>query len=581
MNCMITQQRRMHVARISRSYKGKTYVTFLLRRSFRDGLHVKHQTLANLSHRPERLIDIVRRSLQGETFAAVNERFRVRRSLPHGHVEAVLGTMRQLGLDVLLGAKPSRERDLVLGMIAARVLFPSSKLATTRHWHSTTLAEELGIGDADVDELYQALDWLRERQPAIESQLAQRHLAERTLVLYDVSTSFYEGRTCPLARYGHDRDGKKGLPIIVYGLLTDSAGRPVAIEVYPGNTGDPKTVPDQVDKLRERFGLERVILVGDRGMLTETQLRALRQHPGLGWISALRSQSIRELLADGHLQRSLFDEVNLAEITAPAFPGERLIACYNPLLAEQRRHRRQELLAQTEKRLAALTQEVARRTQKPLSHTAIALKAGRHINRWKMAKHYLLTIADGVFSWQRNQAAITQEEQLDGIYVIRTSEPKRRLSTANSVRSYKRLAHVERAFRTLKGIDLLVRPIFHRVEPRVRAHLLLCMLAYYVEWHMRAALAPLLFADEKLAKHTATRDPVAPAEASASAKKKKATRLNADGHEVHSFHTLLAELGQRCRNTCTITAVEPDATFTQVTDCNPLQAEAFRLLKLS
>jgi transposase len=578
---MVTKQRRMHVARISRSYKGKTYVTFLLRRSFRDGPHVKHQTLANLSHLPERLIDIVRRSLQGEAFAAVNERFRVRRSLPHGHVEAVLGTMRQLGLDVLLGAKPSRERDLVLGMIAARVLFPSSKLATTRHWHSTTLAEELGIGDADVDELYQALDWLRERQPAIESKLAQRHLAERTLVLYDMSTSFYEGRTCPLARYGHDRDGKKGLPIIVYGLLTDSAGRPVAIEVYPGNTGDPKTVPDQVDKLRERFGLERVILVGDRGMLTETQLRALRKHPGLGWISALRSRSIRELLADGHLQRSLFDEVNLAEITAPAFPGERLIACYNPLLAEQRRHRRQELLAQTEKKLAALTQEVARRTQKPLSHTAIALKAGRHINRWKMAKHYLLTIADGAFAWERNQAAITQEEQLDGIYVIRTSEPKRRLSAANSVRSYKRLAHVERAFRTLKGIDLLVRPIFHRVEPRVRAHLLLCMLAYYVEWHMRAALAPLLFADQKLAKHTATRDPVAPAEASASAKRKKTTRLNADGHEVHSFHTLLAALGQRCRNTCTITAVEPDATFTQITDCNPLQAEAFRLLKLS
>jgi transposase len=578
---MVTKQRRMHVARISRSYKGKTYVTFLLRRSFRDGPHVKHQTLANLSHLPERLIDIVRRSLQGEAFAAVNERFRLRRSLPHGHVEAVLGTMRQLGLDVLLGAKPSRERDLVLGMIAARVLFPSSKLATTRHWHSTTLAEELGIGDADVDELYQALDWLRERQPAIESKLAQRHLAERTLVLYDVSTSFYEGRTCPLARYGHDRDGKKGLPIIVYGLLTDSAGRPVAIEVYPGNTGDPKTVPDQVDKLRERFGLERVILVGDRGMLTETQLRALRKHPGLGWISALRSRSIRELLADGHLQRSLFDEVNLAEITAPAFPGERLIACYNPLLAEQRRHRRQELLAQTEKKLAALTQEVARRTQKPLSHTAIALKAGRHINRWKMAKHYLLTIADGAFAWERNQAAITQEEQLDGIYVIRTSEPKRRLSAANSVRSYKRLAHVERAFRTLKGIDLLVRPIFHRVEPRVRAHLLLCMLAYYVEWHMRAALAPLLFADQKLAKHTATRDPVAPAEASASAKRKKTTRLNADGHEVHSFHTLLAALGQRCRNTCTITAVEPDATFTQITDCNPLQAEAFRLLKLS
>jgi Transposase DDE domain len=440
---MTSNLRSMHVARIARVYKGKTYVTFLLRRSFRDGAQVKHQTLANLSHLPERVIDIVRRSLQGEDFASVHERFRVRRSLPHGHVEAVLGTICRLGLDALLGGKPSRERHLVLAMIAARVLFPSSKLATTRHWHSTTLAEELDVGDADVDDLYHAMDWLLKRQPAIESKLAQRHLAERTLVLYDVSSSFYEGRTCPLARYGHDRDGKKGLPIIVYGLLTDRVGRPVAIEVYAGNTGDPKTVPDQVDKLRERFGLERVVLVGDRGMLTETQLRALRQHPGLGWISALRSQSIRELLADGHLQRSLFDEVNLAEITAPEFPGERLVACYNPLLAEQRRHKRQELLAQTEKKLAALVQEVARRTRNPLSQTTIALKAGRHINRWKMAKHYRLTIAEGVFAWERNQATITQEEQLDGIYVIRTSEPQRRLNAANCVRSYKRLAQVE------------------------------------------------------------------------------------------------------------------------------------------
>jgi transposase len=578
---MDASYRSMHVARITRSYKGKTYLSYLLRHSFREGSQVKHQTLANLSHLPERLIDIVRRSLQGEDFVSIHERFHVARSLPHGHVEAVLGTMRQLGVDTLLGAKTSPERELILAMIAARVLFPSSKLATTRHWHSTTLAEELGVGGADVDDLYHAMDWLLARQTAIESKLAQRHLAERTLVLYDVSSSFYEGRTCPLARYGHDRDGKKGLPIIVYGLLTDSAGRPVAIEVYSGNTADPKTVPDQVDKLRERFGLERVVLVGDRGMLTEAQLRHLRKHPGLGWISALRSQGIRDLMADGHLQRSLFDEVNLAEITAPDFPGERLIACYNPLLAEQRCRKRQELLAQTEKKLTALTQQVARRTKKPLTQATIALKAGRFINRWKMAKHYLLTIADGVFTWERNQAAIAQEEQLDGIYVIRTSEPKRRLSAADSVRGYKRLAQVERAFRTLKGIDLLVRPIFHRVEPRVRAHLLLCMLAYYVEWHMRDALAPLLFADETLRESTATRDPVAPAKPSKFASAKKTKRRTAKGHEVHSFRTLLAELSKRCRNTCTITAAEPDATFTQVTDSTSLQAEAFRLLQLS
>jgi transposase len=581
MPCMTANGRSMHVARISRSYKGKVYVTHLLRRSFRDGPHVKHQTLANLSHLPERLIDIVRRSLQGEDFASVTERFRVSRSLPHGHVEAVLGTMRRLGLDTLLASKDCPQRALVLAMIAARVLFPSSKLATTRHWHSTTLAEELAVASADVDDLYQALDWLLERQATIESKLAQRHLAERCLVLYDVSSSFYEGHTCPLARYGHDRDGKKGLPIIVYGLLTDGVGRPVAIEVYPGNTGDPKTVPDQVDKLRERFGLERVVLVGDRGMLTETQLQALRQHPGLGWISALRSDSIRALVADDCLQRSLFDEVNLAEIKSPEFPGERLIACYNPLLAEQRRSKRQELLAQTEKKLAALTKEVARRTKKPMSQTAIALKAGRHSNRWKMAKHFLLTIADGVFTWERNRVSIAQEEELDGLYVIRTSERKRDLNAADAVRDYKRLAHVERAFKTLKGVDLLVRPIFHRVEPRVRAHLLLCMLAYYVEWHMRAALAPLLFADEELTQNRESRDPVAPAASSASATDKKETRRNAAGFEVQSFPTLLAALATRCRNTCTITTNEPDATFTQITDCTPLQAEAFRLLNLS
>jgi transposase len=570
----------MHVARIERSYKGKTYVSYLLRRSFRDGPHVKHQTLANLSHLPDRLIDLLRRSLQGEDLASVRQHFRITRSLPHGHVEAVLGTCRRLGLDTLLSAKPCPERDRVLAMIVARILFPSSKLATTRSWHQTTLAEELDVADADVDDLYRALDWLQKRQPIIERKLARRHLAERTLVLYDVSSSFYEGRTCPLARYGHDRDGKKGLPIIVYGLLTDSAGRPIALDVYPGNTGDPSTVPDQVEKLRERFGLERVVLVGDRGLLTETQLATLRQYPGLGWISALRSPSIRQLLADGHLQRSLFDAVNLAEITAPEFPGERLIACYNPILADQRRQRRLELLAQTEKQLTALSQEVARRTQKPLSATAIALKAGRHIQRWKMAKHYVLTIADGVFTWQRNEATIQQEEQLDGIYIIRTSESKRRLSAADSVRGYKRLAYVERAFRTLKGMDLLVRPIFHRVEPRVRAHLFLCLLAYYVEWHLRTAWAPLLFADEELPEAAATRDPVAPAEPSEAAQHKKATRRTASGHEVQSFRTLLAELGQCCWNTCRIPGSEPEATFTLVTERSPLQAEAFRLLDL-
>jgi transposase len=570
----------MHVARIVRPYKDKTYVSYLLRRSYRDGPHVKHETLANLSHLPERLIDIIRRSLQGEAFAAATEVFRVTRSKPHGHVAAVLGTIHQLGLDDVIAAKPCRERDLVLALIAERLLFPCSKLATTRHWHSTTLAEELSVADADVDELYQAMDWLLARQKTIENKLAKRHLADQSLVLYDVSSSFYEGHTCPLARYGHDRDGKKGLPIIVYGILTDGDGRPVAVDVYPGNTADPTTVPDQVDKLRQRFGLERVVLAGDRGMLTETQIEHLRQHPGLGWISALRSHAIRDLIDAGHLQRSLFDEVNLAEIRSPDFPDERLIACYNPLLADKRHRKRQELLAKTEEKLTGLAQEVARRTKKPLTQTEIALKAGRLLNRWKMAKHFQLTIADGVFRWVRREAALAAEEQLDGIYVIRTSEPKKRLSAADSVRSYKRLSGVERAFRSLKGIDLMVRPIHHRVEPRVRAHILLCLLAYYVEWHMRRAWAPLLFGDEELEQDRAERDPVDPAEPSDSARQKKQTRRTETGFPVHSFRTLLAELGARARETCTIASAGEEASFTQIVDATPLQAEALRLLGL-
>jgi transposase len=577
---MDANNRSMHVARITRTYKGKTYVTILLRRSFRAGKAVKHETLANLTSLPERLIDIVRRSVQGEQFASASERIRITRSTPHGHVQAVLGMIAKLGLEELIAAKPSRQRSLVVAMIAERLLFPSSKLATTRHWHSTTLSEELGVADASVDELYGAMDWLLSRQQAIENKLAGLHLAERSLVLYDVSSSFYEGHTCPLARYGHDRDGKKGLPIIVYGLLTDGDGRPVAVDVYPGNTGDPKTVPDQVDKLRDRFGLKRVVLAGDRGMLTQTQIEHLKEHPGLGWISALRSQDIQALLAAGRLQRSLFDQVNLAEISSPDFPKERLIACYNPLLREQRQRKREELLARTEKELTRIAAEVARRTHKPLTQTAIALKVGRVVNRWKMAKHFELTIANNVFRWARRQGSITQEEQLDGIYVIRTSESKRRLGAADGVRCYKRLAQVERAFRSFKGIDLMVRPIFHRVEPRVRAHIFLCMLAYYVEWHLRQAWKPLLFADEELEDDRDARDPVKPATCSESAKAKKKSKRNSAGQEVHSYRTLLAELATRCRNTCQVAGEGMQQSFTQLTEATPIQIEALRLLGL-
>jgi transposase len=568
------------VAKIVRTHKGRTYVSYLLRHSYRQDGKVKHRTLGNLSHLPERLIDIVRRCLQGEAFLSSGEAFRTLASKAHGHVEAVLTAFRTLDLDSLIASKPSRQRSLVLALIAQRILFPCSKLATTRHWHATTLAEELAVADADSKELYAAMDWLLRRQPEIENKLAHRHLAEGAVVLYDVSSSSYEGHTCPLACYGHNRDGKKGLPIIVYGLLTDARGRPVALDVYPGNTSDPVTVPDQIAKVRKRFALTRVVLVGDRGLLTQTQIDTLREYPGLGWISALRSEAIRELIAKGTLQRSLFDQVNLAEITSPDFPGERLIACYNPLLAEQRHAKRQRLLRATEQNLQRLATEVGRRTKKPLGAADIGLKAGKVIGRHKMGKHFQLEIADGCFRWSRDAASVTYEEQLDGIYVIRSSEADTALSAADCVRTYKSLSLVEQAFRCFKGLDLLVRPIRHRVDPRVRAHLFLCLLAYYVEWHMRKAWQSLLFADEELDQDRWERDPVKPAKASASAKAKKKTMQTANGMPVHSFATLLVHLARRCRNTHQLVSDPTASTFQQMTEPDAVQAEALRLLQL-
>jgi len=566
----------VHVAKIVRRYKGKQYITYLLRRSYRDGKNVLHETLGNISHLPERLVDIIRRSLRGEDFVSAEEAFRTTRSLPHGHVDAVLKMIRKLRLDRLIASKRSRQRDLVLAMIVQRVIFPCSKLATTRNWHSTTLAEELAVEDAQAEDLYAAMDWLLRRQRSIEKKLAERHLAEGGLVLYDISSSYYTGRTCSLARHGHDRDGKKGHPIIVYGVLTDAEGRPVAVEVYPGNTGDPTTVPDQVEKLRARFGLSRVVLAGDRGMLTQTQIETLKKHPEFGWISALRSQAIRQLIAKGRLGRSLFDEVNLAEIHSPDFPEERLTACYNPLLADERGRRREELLLATEKELEKLGRQVARRTKRPMPQAEIALKAGRFINRFKMAKHIRLTIAEGTFSWQRDQESIQRETQLDGIYVIRTSEPADRLSAADAVRGYKRLADVEQGFRSLKS-QLEVRPIRHRIDDRVRAHVLICLLGYYVQWHLKRAWAPLLFEEEDLTADRRRRDPVAPAERSTKTQRKKATRQTDDELPVHSLETLIQELGTRCRNTCLL-ASDPSHSFQQLTDMTALQAEAFELL---
>lgn len=550
----------------------------LLREGWREGKKTCKRTIANLTNWPEEKIQALRLLLAGEPMVSARDAFVVERTVPHGHVEAVLGTIKSLGLDSIIFSKRCRQRDLVVAMIAERLIHPCSKLATTRFWHTTTLAEQLSVADADEDDLYEAMDWLLARQSRIEKKLAARHLLEGSLVLYDVTSSYYEGRTCPLARFGHNRDSKKGKLIIVYGLLTDEAGRPVAVEVYPGNTADPTTVPDQVEKLRKRFGLDRVVLVGDRGMLTQTQIDKLKDYPGLGWISALRSHGIRKLVNSGIVQMSLFDEKNLAEIHSPEFSDERLVACYNPILAEQRQQKREKLLSATEKGLEKIAKEVARRTKTPLDKVEIGKKVGKAINRYKVGKHFAVTIKDGAFSFFRKEESIRRESALDGIYVIRTSESAECISAEDTVRSYKRLEQVESAIRCMKGIDLLVRPIHHRTEDHVRAHIFLCMLAYYVEYHMRKALAPLLFDDEELDERRKRRDPVKPAKPSDSAKRKKTVRLTPDGLEVHSFQTLLAELATLSRNRCRVKSDPVGPTFYELTEPTPLQKRAFELL---
>jgi transposase len=557
----------------------KSPPAILLRESWREGQVTHKRTLANLSRWPAPKIEQLRRVLQDEPLVAPDALFTVERSVPHGHVEAVLQVMRRLELDTLIAAKRSRERDLILALLVERLVQPRSKLATMRLWNTTTLGETLGVQDTDVDEVYAALDWLLARQTTIQQKLAARHLHEDGVALYDVSSSYYEGHTCPLARYGHDRDGHTGRPIIVYGVLTDGEGRPIAVDVYPGNTGDPTTVPDQVAHLQTEFGIARVVLVGDRGTLTDAQLRTLQAHPGLGWISALRSPAIRELIESGTLQLSLFDQQYLAEITAPEYPGERLIACFNPLLADERRRKREELLLATERALRKIASAAVRRTKTPFDDATLGIKVGRVINHYKVAKHLTVTIAQGRLQWTRNTAAIQQEAQLDGIYVIRTSEVPDRLTAADAVRQYKGLAHVERAFRCLKGIDVRVRPIYHRTDEHVRAHIFLCMLAYYVEWHLRRAWAPLLFADEALPRDRWTRDPVAPAQPSEAVRQKKMQRQTPAGVPVHSFDTLLTELATRCEVTCRLRADLTVAPIRQWTPPTPLQAQALALLK--
>ena len=551
----------------------------LLREGWREGKKVRKRTIANLTDWPKQKVEALRRLLKGEHLVSAQEAFTIERSLPHGHVEALMMMVRRIGLDRLIASKPCRERDLVLAMVIERLIFPASKLATSRLWHSTSLAVELGLEDADEDDLYEAMDWLLERQERIEQKLARRHLAEGKPVFYDVTSSYYEGRTCPLMRFGYNRDGKKGKTQVVYGLLTAQDGLPVAIEAYPGNTSDPSTVTDQVEKLKQRFGLERVVLVGDRGMLTEAQIDQLRQHPQLGWISALRNSAIKKLVEQKDLQLSLFDQQNLAEIRSEAFPGERLIACYNPLLAEERARKRQDLLSVTEEALEKIAAEVKRRNKTPLSAAEIGKKVGRALTRYKMGKHFRIDIDDGSFAYHHIPRSIEAEAALDGIYVIRTSEPESRLCAQDAVRSYKDLAQVERLIRTLKGLEIRVRPIRHRSENRVRAHIFLCLLAAHLEWHLRRAWASMLFDDQALEQDRKTRDPVAPAKPSAHADRKRTARRTDHGMTVHSIETLIAELATRCRNKCRLKSDPLAPPVTQFTQPTRLQTLAIKLIR--
>ena len=552
----------------------------LLREGWRQSGKVKKRTIANLSHWPMEKVLALRRVLKNEQLVATSEAFSIEENIPHGHVEAILGVVKQLGLRQILSSRSCREQSLVLAMIVDRLIHPRSKLSTSRRWHHTTLGAELGVSDADEDELYKAMDWLIKRKGRIEKKLAAKHLQEGALALYDVSSSYYEGRTCSLARFGHNRDGKKGKRIIVYGVLCDQEGRPVGIEVYPGNTGDPSTVPDQVIKLQQRFGLENIVLVGDRGMLTQTQIEKLKEYPGMGWISALRGPAIRKLFDRQEIQLSLFDDRQLAEIISPEFPGERLMVCYNPLLAKERRRKREALLGATDVILRKLKAEVERRTKTPMTNTEIAQKLGKKLNKYKVGKHFTTEIDDHHFSSARDEESISNESALDGIYVVRTSEPKEHISAEDTVRSYKQLSRVERFFRTVKGVSILVRPIRHRAVVRVKAHFFICLLAYYIEWHMRKALAPLLFDDEELGQGWRKRDPVAQAQVSESAQKKKKTRKTNDGFPVYDFKVLIHELGKRNRNRCRLKSDESAPPFYQLTEMNSHQKRAFELLGL-
>lgn len=562
MQGMASRNGSVHVATTKRTYNGKVYCTHLLRRSYREDGKVKNETLGNLSHLPDCVIDLIRRSLQGETFVPASEAFEVCQSHPHGHVQAVALAMQRLGFASLLASKPSPERDLVMAMVASRIVSPATKLATTRLWNNSTLAHEFGVSEATEDDLYGAMDWLLGAQERIQKKLAARHLQEYSLVLYDLSSSYFEGTHCPLAKLGYSRDEKRGTLQVNYGLLTDERGCPVAISVHDGNISDSTTFMPQVTQLREQFGIKRMVMVGDRGMISQKAIDEMSQDADVSWLTALRSASIRTLVEQKHLQLGLFDERNLLEISSPDFPGERLVACRNPELAKKRAHTRADLLLATQKNLEKIKARVE--AAKLLGKDKIGVAVGKVVNQYKVAKHFDLHITDNAFTFSRNEVYIAAEAALDGLYVIRTSVQGERMDADACVRTYKSLAQVERAFRSMKTMDLKVRPIHHHLEGRVRSHIFLCMLAYYVEWHMRQAWKDLMFTDEdQSAKQV--RDPVAPAKRSKDALKKAQTHTLEDGSPTHSFQTLMALLQTVVRNTCRSKNKSENAPTFQIT----------------
>ena len=557
----------------------------LLRESYREGGKVRKRTLANLSQLPPEAVEGLQTLLKGGTAVSeLSESFTITRSLPHGHVAAVLGTAQRIGLPALLASKSSRERNLVLAMVVARIIAPGSKLATARGFNcetcNSTLGEQLGVSQADEDDLYAAMDWLVEQQAEIETRLGQKHLSEGTLVLYDVSSSYFESHSCPLNQFGYNRDRKRGKPQIVFGLLCNAQGCPVAVEVFEGNQADPTTLPAQITKVRQRFGIHHVVWVADRGLLSDARIREdLRQVEGLDWISALTAVQIRGLVEQDDLQLSVFDQQDLVELASDDYPGERLMACRNPLLADARAQKREALLQATEAELDKIVAATQRHTRPLKGADKIGIRVGKVLNRFKVAKHFTLEIADESFAYHRNQSQIDAEAALDGIYIVRTSVDAQALSPEETVRAYKSLSAVEQAFRSLKTIDLKIRPIHHRLETRVKAHVFLCMLAYYLEWHMRAALAPILFDDERPQDAQLLRTSiVAPAQRSETAQLKAQKKRTADDLPVHSLQTLLADLATIAKNCIQSHLPQGPVSFDKLTRPTSLQQKALNLL---